>query len=216
MQPARPPHLLQILLQPHQPLIDQPPVGLDLRLARPAQKTEATALPLKVGRRPHQTRPLIRQMRQFDLQDAFPGRRPLPENIEDQRRPVDYLAAPLALQVALLHRRQRGIDDDDVDTLVLDDRVEVLHVPATQKRRRLALAQRQDRLMHHDEPDRGGQTDSLLQPRLGGARGLGSATLPFRRSFPGPFPRQNDSGPCRSRAVRHRTVRTRMTRHGLF
>ena len=44
MQAARTPHLLQFLLQPHQAFVDQPPVGLDLRLTRTAQKAKTATL----------------------------------------------------------------------------------------------------------------------------------------------------------------------------
>ena len=75
VQAAGAPHLLQLLLQPHDAVADQPAVGLDLRLAGAAEEAEAAALPLQVGPGPHQAGALVVQMRQFDLQRAFPGAR---------------------------------------------------------------------------------------------------------------------------------------------
>ena len=95
---------------PHQPLVDQPPVGLDLGFTRTTQEAEAATLAFKVGPRPNEPGSLILQMREFDLERALLRRRAFTEDIQDQAGAVDYLAAPGAFQIALLHRRQGGID----------------------------------------------------------------------------------------------------------
>ncbi len=81
MEAASPAHLLEVSFQLHNPLADQPAVGLDLRLAGTAEKAEPTALPLQMGPGPHQPRALVVQVREFDLQRTFPSHRPLTENI---------------------------------------------------------------------------------------------------------------------------------------
>ena len=73
VQAAGAAHLLEFLLQPHDALADQAAVGLDLRLAGAAQEAEAAALALEMGPGPHQARALIVEMREFDLQRAFPA-----------------------------------------------------------------------------------------------------------------------------------------------
>ena len=106
VQAARAAHLLELLLQPRDALADQPPVGLDLRLAGAAQEAEAAALPLEMGPGPHQPAALVFEMRQLDLQRALAGAGALAEDVEDQAGAVDHLAAPFALEIALLHRAQ--------------------------------------------------------------------------------------------------------------
>ena len=46
--------------------------------------------------------------------------RPLAEDLEDQPGAVEHLGVPGALQIALLHRAQLAVDDDQVDLLVAD------------------------------------------------------------------------------------------------
>ena len=122
-----------------------------------------------MGPGPHQARALVVEMRQFDLQRALLGRRALAEDVQDQAGAVDDLAAPGALQVALLHRRQRRIDDRDRDP-ALGDRLALRgHLALAQQRGGPPAAQRQDRGMHHHQPDRRRQPDRLGQPLLGRA-----------------------------------------------
>ncbi len=84
--------LFEIALDPRDALLNQPAVGLDLRLARTAQKAETAALALKMGPGAHETRLLIVEMRKLDLQRAFPRQRPAAENFQNQTGAVDHLA----------------------------------------------------------------------------------------------------------------------------
>ena len=93
---------------------DQPPVGLDLGFAGAAEEAEAAALALEVGPAAHQPPGLIVEMGELDLQPPFGGRRALAEDLEDQAGAVDHLGLGLVLEVLLLDRGQRGVDDQQL------------------------------------------------------------------------------------------------------
>ncbi|MFT3808599.1 MAG: hypothetical protein QM698_01645 [Micropepsaceae bacterium] len=105
--------LLQFLADTRDALADQPPVGFDLRFAGAAQEAEAAPLALEVGPAPHQAAALIGEMGEFDLQTAFPRARPLAEDFQDQTGAVDDLGLEVLFEIALLHRRERTVEDDD-------------------------------------------------------------------------------------------------------
>ncbi len=149
VQMARAAHLLQLLLQPHDAVADQPPVSLDLRLAGAAEEAEAAALALQMGPGAHQPAALVLQMREFDLQRALAGARALAENIEDQAGAVDDLAVPGRLQVALLHRATAARRSPRPRPSAARSAVALRgHLPLAEQRRR-AGAKWQDRGMHH-------------------------------------------------------------------
>ena len=58
-------------------------------------------------------------MRQLHLQPAFSGRGAFTENLEDQPGAVDDLGPDLLLQILLLDRRQRRVDDEQARALLL-------------------------------------------------------------------------------------------------
>ena len=115
MQRAGAAHLSELPLQLGNTLIDQPAVDFELALAGAADEAEGAALALQVGPGAHEAAALIAQRGQLDLQLAFTAARPGAEDLEDQARAIDDLAVPGTLQIALLYRAQRRVDDDDVD-----------------------------------------------------------------------------------------------------
>src|SRR6185437_556886 len=100
-------------LQHLDPRSDQPPVGLELRLAGSAQ-ADAAGLPFEVRPAADQPRRQMLQLRELDLKLAFGALRALRKNIEDQADAVDDAALQRTLEVALLRARQRVVEDDEV------------------------------------------------------------------------------------------------------
>ncbi len=105
-------------------------------------------------------------MRQFDLQPPFPRRGALAEDLQDDGGAIQNLAVPGLLQIALLHRRQMRIDDDDFRFLVFRQQADLFHLAAAQQRRRYGPRQRRDLRHHHVQMNGGCQLDRLVQARL--------------------------------------------------
>ena len=105
MKPARALHLFDLLANLGEAFADQAPVGFDLGFTGATEEAKAAALALQVGPGPHQPRTLISEMRQLNLQPAFPRLRAFAEDFEDERGAVQHLGVPRFLQIALLHRR---------------------------------------------------------------------------------------------------------------
>ena len=108
-------------------------------------------------------------MGEFDLQRTFLGAGTLAENLQDQAGTVDDLAVPGAFKVALLHRGQGRIDDDEVDFLFLQRPADHLDLAFAHQRRGAALAQRMHGGMDDRDADRGGEADRLGQAGFGRA-----------------------------------------------
>ena len=120
---------------------------------RAAKEAEAAPLPLQVGPGPHEPGALVFQMREFDLQRAFPRTGALAEDLQDQAGPVDDLAFPRPLQVALLNRAELGIHDGHGDILGFDRLADRLDLALAHQCRRPPGSKRRDRGMHHHQPD---------------------------------------------------------------
>ena len=103
--------LHQLFLQHAHARCDHAAVEFDLLLARAAGLAEAAALALEVRPAAHQARRKVLELRQFHLQLAFVGLGALREDAQDQFGAVEDLAAEFLLEVALLARRQRVVED---------------------------------------------------------------------------------------------------------
>lgn len=119
MKSTRSLHLLKFAPDLGHAVPDQPPVGLDLRLARTAKEAETAALAFKVGPASDEAARLIIEMRKLHLQPALGGGGTLSENLEDKSRPVDHFGADLFLEVLLLDRGQGGVHDQEPRPLLL-------------------------------------------------------------------------------------------------
>ena len=176
VQGAGPPGRVELAFQPRDALADQPPVDFELALAGTAEKTEPAALALQMGPGTHQPRALIGQRRQFDLQAALMGARPRAEDLQDQAGAVDHLGLPAFLEIALLHRRQGAVDDDEPDLVFADQFAEIGNRPAAEQARRARTGDARDLGADDVEVDRLGEADRLLQARFDrSGLGLGHA-----------------------------------------
>ena len=167
MQRPRALHLVELAPDLRHPVADQPAVGLDLGFAGAAEEAEAAALTLEVGPAPDQPARLIVEMRELDLQPPFGGRRPLAENLEDQPGAVDHLGADLVLQVLLLDRRQRRVDDQQLRVLLLRELGNLLDLALAEQGRGPDRAHAERPRRDHVDPDRLGKALGFLDPRLG-------------------------------------------------
>src|SRR5262249_46422554 len=111
---ARALDLFELALDADDALADQAAVHLELGFTGPAQEPESPALPLEMGPGAHEPAALVAQGGELDLELAFERAGALPEDLEDESRAVDDLAAPCALEVALLDRRQRSADHSEL------------------------------------------------------------------------------------------------------
>ena len=158
-------HRFEFLLDADDAILDDPPVGLDLGLAGTAEEAETAALPFEVGPAADQPALLIFEMRQLDLQDAFPGMRPLPEDLEDQSGPVDHLGLPGALEIALLDRRQGVVDDHQPDLVGGDPLADLLDLAGAEERRGTIIGERHGIAVDDLEVDRLRQPGRFLEAR---------------------------------------------------
>ena len=112
MKPARPLDLFELFADFREPFADQTTVGFDLRFTGAAEEAEAAALTFQVSPAFDQAAALIRKMREFDLQAAFPGLRAFAEDLENEGGAIENFGLPRLLQIALLDGAQMRIDDD--------------------------------------------------------------------------------------------------------
>ena len=163
-------HLVQFQLQLADLVGDQPPVGLDLRLAWAAHHPEAAALALQVGPGPDQARAFVGQPGELHLQASLASPRPAGENLQDQAGAVDDLDLPGLLEVALLDRRQGVVDDGDGGLRQFDDQPDLLDLALAEQGGRRELAQVGDQGLADLQIERQRQADGLFQSRGRGPR----------------------------------------------
>ena len=164
MQLARLDHLRQLPAQPRHRLVDGAPVGLDLGLAGSAHEAEAAALAFEVGPGAHQPGALVAQRGQFHLQHALARAGAVGENLQDQAGPVEQLDPPFAFEVALLHRRHRAVDQNQLGLLGGDPRLDLGNLAGPEQQTGMGARQAHDLGGDHLQPrQRGGKRHGFLK-----------------------------------------------------
>jgi hypothetical protein len=184
VQAASPAHLLKLLPQSRDAVAHQTPIGFDLGFTGAAQKAETAALPAKMGPGADQAAALILQMRKFHLQRAFPGSRPLAKYVQDQAGAVHHLAIPALLEIALLHRAERCIDNRHLHVIFADLISNVRNLTFTQQGGRRRCPHMHDAGVHDRKTDGFGKADCLRQTGLLAA--LSIAGSPHRQDHGSP------------------------------
>jgi len=124
-------------------------------------------LAFQVGPGPDQSALLVVERGQFDLQAAFAGARTGPEYFQNETGAVDHLAVPFAFEVALLARREVGVDDDDLDFKVFQIEFEVGEFAGADQRGRSRFGERNDLGETDVEINRLGEAHSFFEGGLG-------------------------------------------------
>ena len=140
VQPPGAAHIVQGLAQARYALPQQAPVGFQLTFPRPGKKAFAAPLTLKVGPGSDQARTLIGHKRQFHLQTAFLGPGTQAKNFENKAGAVNNLYIQRLFQIALLHRGQTGINNQQPGIVFAKFDPQIIDQPLAQKGTGMGLA----------------------------------------------------------------------------
>ena len=165
LQSAGAAHVGELGLQGDDTIDQQTPVGLNLGFTRSAEETEAAALAFEVGPGADQTRALIVEPGQFDLQAAFARAGAAAKDLQDKTCAVDDLNPPGPFQVALLDGRQSVVDGDEINALFLANRRDLLDLALAEQSRRQGGAQWRDQTVPDIQFERSGQSDGFFETR---------------------------------------------------
>jgi hypothetical protein len=116
-------------------------------------------------------------MGELDLQPPFGGRRALAENLENEAGPVDHLGLGAGLQILLLNRRDRGVDDQQLGFAARDLLGQFLDLTGPEQGCGPRLANAEMELVRNLDADRLGKAGGLLQASFGVAAPLAAAAF---------------------------------------
>jgi len=112
-------------------------------------------------------------MRKIDLQRTLLGGGSAPEDFQDQARSIDDLSVPMLFEIALLHRCQRMVDNDQAGIGFIQKMTDFLDLAGAEQCRRTWLVDRDDKPLGHLEIDGERQPLRFLKLRLDRAASSG-------------------------------------------
>src|SRR5665213_509959 len=122
-------------------------------------------------------------MSALDLYSAFTRARAPAENFQNESGAVDDLRVPGFFQIALLHRRDRAIHDDDGSFERFGEPGDLVDLALADISRRPRRLQHDDAALHDIEIDGAGKAHRLFQPRFRRARVGGRARAAVARRW---------------------------------
>ncbi len=111
---------------------------------------------------------MVIERRQFHLKFAFSGTGPVAEDLQNQGGAVNDFTTPRFLEVALLDRAERCIDDGKADFIFGDQRGDFLDLAFAEIGGWRDTLQAHNGGMHDVECDRASEPDRLFKPGMQG------------------------------------------------
>jgi hypothetical protein len=148
------------------PFLYEAPVGLDLGFAGATEKSKTATLTFKMGPRANQSRFLIGKMGELDLKRTFPRASPAAKNFKDQTSAIDNLGRKRFFQIALLHRRQNAVHEDEVNVFRANQSRKLGNIAFAEESSRTNLRDGEHSFRDNLKVDRVGKSTSLKKTRL--------------------------------------------------
>ena len=120
-----------------------------------------------MGPASHEPPRLIVEMGNFNLQSPFGARRPLAEYLENKARPVYHFGMQRFFQVILLYRGEHAIDDDHINLMRVDARLQSFNLSRAKQRCRPGGPDAERCAVQHVEANGRSKPDCLIQPGSG-------------------------------------------------
>ena len=120
-------HVEQSLAQNLDPVIDQSPVGLELRFTGAAHADTAAEF-LEVGPHAREARQHVLELRELHLHLRFRRTRPRGKDVQDQLGPIHHAFADRVFDVLALRRRKLFVEQHERCVELLDAQAELLEL----------------------------------------------------------------------------------------